>query len=448
MTSKNSTIAALATASGVASIAIVRLSGEDALKIACTITKKDSFTPRYATLTTLYNRCDDAIDHAIVLYFKAPHSFTGEDIVEFQCHGGNVVAQAVLDSVLAAGAVLATPGEYSKRAFINGKIDLSKAEAIAKLIESKSQDAAKILTKQLKGELLHFVENARDKLLKALAYSEVSIDYADEDLPSDIKQNLLTQLSTLCEDIRKLVASSKRRKGLIEGFKIAIVGRPNVGKSSLLNAMLSYNRAIVSDIAGTTRDTIEEHLQIGTHLVRIVDTAGIRESKEVIEQIGIEKSLEAINECDIVIALFDASSQLQNDDYTILKLLQNSDKKIFYALNKCDLDKNIQMYPFEAFDLVEISAHKNYEELIRKLQTHLDSIGLDEELMLTSTRQIEAVEKAKDAIYAAVAPLKNEELELFSYHLLEAVEHISSISKPFNSEEVLSKMFGEFCLGK
>jgi tRNA modification GTPase len=448
MTSKNSTIAALATASGVASIAIVRLSGEDALQIACTITKKNTFTPRYATLATLYNQNGDAIDQAIVIFFKAPHSFTGEDIVEFQCHGGSVVAQAVLESVLSAGAILATPGEYSKRAFLNGKIDLSKAEAIAKLIESKSQDAAKILTKQLKGELLRFVDSTRDKLLKALAYSEVSIDYADEDLPDDIKQNLLKQLQELCIDIQNLVSSSRRRKGLIEGFKIAIVGRPNVGKSSLLNAMLSYNRAIVSDIAGTTRDTIEEHLQIGTHLVRIVDTAGIRESKEVIEQIGIEKSLEAINECDIIIALFDASEVLQNDDYTILRLLQNSDKRIFYVHNKCDLQKKIELQPFEAFELIEISAHQNYDKLIQCLQAHLDSIGLDEELMLTSARQIDAVEKAKDAIDDAIVPLKNEELELFSYHLLEAVEHISSISKPFNSEEVLSKMFGEFCLGK
>ncbi|MGM0622905.1 MAG: tRNA uridine-5-carboxymethylaminomethyl(34) synthesis GTPase MnmE [Campylobacterota bacterium] len=448
MTSKNSTICAIATASGVASIAIVRLSGDKAVAIAQKICKKDTFTPRYAHLHTLYDYNDNAIDQAIVIYFQAPFSFSGEDIVEFQCHGGMVVAQAVLQATRDYGATLAAPGEFSKRAFLNGKIDLTKAEAIAKLIESKSQDAAKILTRQLKGELKTFIDDAREKLLSALAYSEVSIDYAEEELPADLLHNLERQLEQLIQTIEKIVASSNRRKGLIEGFKISIIGKPNVGKSSLLNAMLSFNRAIVSDIAGTTRDTIEEHLQVGTHLVKVVDTAGIRDSKETIEKIGIEKSLQAIEQSDIVIALFDGSREFENEDAHILKLLQQTDIHKIVAINKSDLPAQLKRSKLQAFDPLFISTKNSFEPLIDALQQHLDDIGLDEEIMLTSNRQIDAVQKAKEQINAALPPLQSQELELFSYHLLEAVTHLSSISKPYNSEEILDKMFSEFCLGK
>jgi len=448
MNSKSDTIVAIATASGVASISIVRLSGSKALNIASKITHKKSLTPRYATLATLYDANANPIDHAIVIYFQSPRSFTGEDIVEFQCHGGLVVAQAVLQACLDFGAVLAAPGEFSKRAFFNGKIDLTKAEAIAKLIEAKSQDAAKILTRQLKGELKNFIDDAREQLLEALAYSEVSIDYAEEDLPQDLIDKLVAKLDKLCQTIDKIVESSQRRRGLIEGFKISIIGKPNVGKSSLLNALLNYNRAIVSDVAGTTRDTIEEYLQIGTHLVKIVDTAGIRDSGEAIEKIGIEKSLEAIEQSDIIIALFDGSRPYEEDDYAIVKLLKQTQKRVIVAINKQDLQQVFDATQLKDFSPLYISTFGDINPLIQRLQTILDSIGLDEEIMLTSNRQIEAVNRAKEQISMSLAPLQNEELELFSYHLLEAIEHLSSITQPFHSEEILDKMFNEFCLGK
>ncbi len=443
------TIVAIATASGISSISIIRVSGDMALTLAKKISQKADITPRYAHLTSLYNKDANLIDYAILIYFKNPHSFTGEDIVEFQCHGGMIVAQEILETLLSYGAVLAEPGEFSKRAFLNGKIDLTKAEAIAKLIEAKSVDAAKILAKQLKGDLKEFIDESREAMLRATAYSEVMIDYAEEDIPADILKNIIDQLDALIVKIDNIVDASHRRKGLIDGFRVAIIGKPNVGKSSLLNGLLSYERAIVSDIAGTTRDTIEEQVRIGSHVIRLVDTAGIRDARDSIEKIGVERSLESIAEADVVIALFDSSRPFDAEDAKIVDILDNiEDKEIIVALNKSDLEKVLESSNLDKFNLIEVSTKHNFKTLTVKLQEYFDNIGEDEELMLISTRQIEAVEKTKQAIIEAKEPLLLGELEFFSYHLQDAITALSSISKPYDSEEVLDKMFGEFCLGK
>lgn len=443
------TIAAIATAHGVSSIAIVRISGEDALQIARKITHKQEIIPRYAHLTSLYTSDDTLIDRAIMIYFAAPHSFTGEDIVEFQCHGGMIVAQEILDTLTAYGIRLAEPGEFSKRAFFNGKIDLTEAEAVSKLIEAKSVDAAKILARQLKGELKLFVEQTREALLRSLAYSEVMIDYAEEEMPDDIMENILVQLDSLILQIERIVDASHRRKGLLEGFKVAIIGKPNVGKSSLLNALLSYERAIVSDIAGTTRDTIEEQVRIGSHIIRLVDTAGIREAQDSIEKIGIERSLGSIEEADVIIALFDGSRVFDEEDAKILGLIDGlNEKECIVAINKTDLKPLLDRSKLDKYSPIEVSAKKGFVHLTQTLEKLFDSIGQGEELMLVTARQIDAVTKAKTSIIEAKMPLLNGELEFFSYHLQEAVKSISSISKPYESEEILDKMFGEFCLGK
>ena len=445
----HNSIAAIATAHGVSSISIIRVSGEASLQIAEKISHLENIKPRYAHLTSLYTSDDELIDQAIMIYFAAPNSFTGEEIVEFQCHGGMIVAQEILDTITSYGVRLAEPGEFSKRAFLNGKIDLTEAEAISKLIEAKSVDAAKILAKQMKGELKVFVDESREALLRSLAYSEVMIDYAEEDIPDDIMQSIVTQLDGLHDTIETIVDASHRRRGLIEGFNVAIIGKPNVGKSSLLNALLSYDRAIVSDIAGTTRDTIEEQVRIGSHIIRLVDTAGIRESDDTIEKIGIERSLSSVEDADIIIALFDGSTALDSEDEKILELVDAlEDKLSIVAINKSDLEMKVDRSVLEAYDPVEVSAKKGFVRLTQKLESLLNGIGEGEELMLISARQIEAVTLAKQSIQEAKVPLLSGELEFFSYHLQEAVKAISSISKPYDSEEILDKMFGEFCLGK
>ncbi len=443
------TIVAIATAHGVSSISIIRLSGGAALSIAQKISRKQTIPPREALLTSLFNSNDELIDQAILIYFASPKSFTGEDVVELQCHGGMVVAQEILDSATVLGARLAEPGEFSKRAFFNGKIDLTKAEATAKLIEAKSVDAAKILARQLKGELKEFIDTSRDALLHALAYSEVMIDYAQEDIPDDILESLSTQLETLDRQMQNIVESSHRRRGLIEGFRVAIVGKPNVGKSSLLNALLSYDRAIVSDIAGTTRDTIEEQVRIGSHIIRLIDTAGIREARDTIERIGIERSISSFGDADIIIALFDGSLAYDREDEQIVTLLrESSDKQIIVAINKSDLPSQLQSEALAEFNPIEVSATMNFQRLTERLRNLLDDVGQGEELMLISARQIEAVSKTQASIKSAKRPLHDGELEFFSYHLQDAVKHISSISKPYDSEEILDAMFSEFCLGK
>ncbi len=443
----DNTIVAIATANGIGSISIVRLSGASALDIASKITKKSQFQPRLATLSTIYSKDNELIDEALILYFKAPFSFTGEDVVEFQCHGGVAIANMIINETLKRGARLANPGEFSKRAFLNNKIDLSKAEAISKIIEARSEDAVKLLARQLKGELTSFVNNIREDLLFMLAYTEVSIDYAEDDLPSDIFEQIKSKMDKIIVKLSNTLDASKRREGMIEGFKVAIIGKPNVGKSSLLNKLLNYDRAIISDIAGTTRDTIEESVKIGTHIIKIVDTAGIRNASDVIEQIGIEKSIEAINEADIVISLFDNSKPSDDEDKKILELLnQNDDKEIVRVVNKSDLESRFNKSLLK--DFIELSTKEDINPLIKKIERILDANTHSDEMTLISKRQVISVEETLSHINQSIMPLNTGELEFFAHHITEALENISNITRPYDNDQMLDVMFGEFCLGK
>ena len=545
------TIVAPATAHGVGSVAIVRLSGKNALKIAQKLLisqirnlnqseQNQSFSDRQISLNST-NSCDikkidtninenysqnssnlisnpDAqddtnlaqisyqnssnhsqilrpryahfkqifidgkfIDEAIVIYFKAPHSFTGEDIVEFQLHGGFIIANLVMDALVSHGARLAMPGEFSKRAFLNDKMDLAKANAISNLILSRCADSAKILARTISGELGSFLDSLRTELVRTLAFCETSIDYAEEDLPRDILEQISKMLKENSEKLAKIVEISRYRRGLIDGFKIAIIGKPNVGKSSILNALLNENRAIISDVAGTTRDTIEENLRLGTHLVRIIDTAGIRESKDKIEKIGIENSFRAVEKADIVLAIFDASKPSDSDDEKIMQICKNCDKKLFFVLNKCDLgikndlkfdkieckntaranpnlfanhhkkdnanlnlEENVQNLCAKP---IEISAKSSVSPIIDALENYLNSQNYDG-LMLSAEHEIRSCKIAQNALERAVNLLSESELELFAYELNEAIEGISKITRKFDRDEILDEMFSHFCLGK
>ncbi|HDZ5064818.1 TPA: tRNA uridine-5-carboxymethylaminomethyl(34) synthesis GTPase MnmE [Campylobacter jejuni] len=439
------TIVAISTAHGVGSISIVRLSGERALEFALKLSRKTKLTPRHATFTKLFNQNNEIIDEAIIIYFKSPFSFTGEDIVEFQTHGGFSVSEILLEELVSLGARLALAGEFSKRACLNGKMTPLKALNIQDLILSKSALAAKIIARNMQGNLGELLEKIRIDLVKTLAFIETSIDYADDDLPSD----LLEQISTMCEEnskiLKEIYTLSQSKKGLIEGFKIAIIGKPNVGKSSLLNALLSYERAIVSDIAGTTRDTIEESFKLGTHLLRIIDTAGIRESKDTIEQIGVALSKKSLEDADIILAVFDASRKEDEEDEKIFKLLANIDKKIFWVLNKTDLESIFENTQNKNF--IKLSAQKDIALLKQELQNYLNSFD-SEGIMVSSLDLINACKTSSEAIFRAKGLLKENSLELFAFEFNLAINELARFTKDFQRDEILDEIFGNFCLGK
>lgn len=441
------TIVAIATANGIGSISIVRLSGINALPIALKIAHNINLKPRIATLSKLYDIKDELIDEALLIYFKNPYSFTGEDIVEFQCHGGIAITSLVLDSCIIFGARAANPGEFSKRAFLNGKIDLTQAQAISKMIEARSENAVKLLARQLKGELKFFVEDIREDLLFMLAYTEVSIDYAEEDLPTDIFEQIKIKLDKITNKLEATLSASKRREGLIDGFKVAIIGKPNVGKSSLLNKLLNFNRAIVSNIAGTTRDTIEESVKIGSHIIKIVDTAGIRESSDEIEKIGIKKSIEAINEANIIVSLFDGSREFDEEDEQIMTLLNQTEKEKLIVINKSDLYLKFDREKI-GNDYISLNAKDDISELIHEIEIILKQNTSGDDVTLISNQQVNEVKSTLKNIYEASSPLETGELEFFSYHINESLAHISNITRPYEHTQMLDVMFGEFCLGK
>lgn len=440
---KNDTIAAIATAHGVGAICIVRISGPRSLEFAKKLSGK-TLAPRRATLANLNSHDGSPIDEAICIYFKSPQSFTGEDVVELQTHGGIVVGEMLLDELVRLGARLADPGEFSKRAFLNSKIDLLKAESIQAMIHSSSQSAAKILARTLRGELGEFVNQLRMELVQTLAYCETAIDYADDDLPSDILQSTHDMLLKNSSKLKQILDISLSRKGLIDGFRVAIIGKPNVGKSSLLNSLLRYERAIISDEAGTTRDRIEEQLKIGTSIVKIIDTAGIRHDAGTIEAKGIEYSINAAREADIIIAVFDSSRASTKEDKQILLLCDElPEKKIIYALNKTDLD-----YKFDLNLKTPVMINKNdTAQLLDRLNDVLKGFA-SASLMLSSMRQIEHAKIAYEALCRASDLLHDGTLELFAYELNTAINALASITSKFERDEILDEMFSSFCLGK
>ncbi len=450
------TIAAISTPLGSGAMGVVRISGDRALEITLALVHRAFLKPRYAHLCSIYDE-DEIVDEAIVIYFAAPKSYTCEDVCEIQCHGGVILTHLILKLVLKMGARLATPGEFTKRAFLNGRIDISQAQAISGLIMAQSEQASKLLVDQMKGRLSSFISNSREMLLRALAFSEVMIDYSDEDIPQDTLDSLADQIEQLCVKLGEILEFSSLRNIYLEGLSLCIIGKPNVGKSSLLNALLSQDRAIVSDIAGTTRDAIESSLNLNGQIVKIIDTAGIRSSDDKIESIGIERSLEAIKDSEIVIAVFDASNILDKEDYFIIENLSKltGKQKIILVLNKIDKKVKIDCAQLEKrIKSQEILRISTYDlSLILELKEALSKIVQDfsiprGEVFLSSEYQISIVKTALEALYLSRQKLLDYELELFSYHIKEALDSFALLTHPYDVDEMFSRMFGEFCLGK
>ena len=439
------TIVAIATTHGVGSISIIRLSGSQALEIATTLTTKN-LTPRYAHLCNIAHQ-QEFIDEAIVIYFKSPHSFTGEDIVEIQCHGGVIVSKLILEACTKCGARLALAGEFSKRAFLNGKMDLSKIESIASLITSQSEQEVKLIAGNLKGELKDFLDKVRRDLVEVLAFSEVSIDYGEEDLPEDLVAKLFTKLQNLSANLTQIKTSNEQRLHNASGHKIALIGKPNVGKSSLLNELLKYERAIVSDEEGTTRDTIEENILLGTHLVRLIDTAGIRETSSEVETTGIGQTKQTLQNADLILALFDGSHPLDENDQKVLDLLANCDEdKIIYVFTKSDLSVRCEL---DKPHSISISTKtKDTQDLLEVVKQKIAQNTSYSAVILTSTRQVSHIENTISHIANSYEFLQNEELEFFSFHIQEAISELAKITHSYEHSELLDEMFTHFCLGK
>lgn len=456
----NQTIVAPATTYGKSSLNVIRLSGQDSLLIASKLAKinPNCLKVRHAKLTKIYFQDGELLDECILIYFKAPNSYTTEDVIEFQCHGGTFIAQSILEECIKLGARLAKPGEFTKRAFLGGRIDLSQAQAIAKLIESSNANAHKMLMRHLNGEMHSFCENLRKNLLTLLAHSEVFIDYADEELPQDLMKNLLNKLDSTLLTLQNLLEQSIQKKSIFEGYKLCIIGKPNVGKSSLLNALLHEDRAIVSDIAGTTRDSIEENFTLEGHLLRLIDTAGIRQSQDIIEAKGIERSLQKAEQSDILIALFDSSRPLEEEDLKIIEILKThqDSKKIIVLLNKADLKGSFDfqiLAPFNPLNLcLKDDNIASSNSLLSHFKSHLISLLNSQEnsqmLLLVSQYQFQAIQECIQALYDSKLPLANGELELFSFHINEALKVLASITKPYEYSQMLDVMFNDFCLGK
>ena len=455
------TICAIATPIGEGGISIIRISGNNALDMASSIfrpkNKQDiknmkTYTMRYGNVINAEN--NEIVDDAILSYMKGPYSYTGENVVEINCHGGVVATNRVLNEIVKAGARLSEPGEFTKRAFLNGKIDLSQAEAVIDIIRAKTELSMKSAIMQSKGSLSKEIGELRKYLLNVLALIEYAVDFTEDD-EDIIDDNLLFQIkdgiNKTIERIKKLLKNADEGKIIRDGLNMVIVGKPNVGKSSLLNALLKEKRAIVTDIPGTTRDIIEEYINIDGIPVRIIDTAGIRDTEDTVEKIGVERSKEKIEEADLVVLMMDSSREVDDEDKLIIDAVK--DKKYITLLNKIDLNRKISDDIIGNLrNIIEISAKNeigidNLKDKIKELffDGEIDS----ESLIISNTRHKQALYRALENCTIALEKIQsNEFLDLISIYITSGMRALGEITGDELEEDLLNKIFSEFCVGK
>lgn len=452
------TIAAIATPIGEGGISIIRVSGENALEIVnkifrgANLNKVASHTIHYGHIIDYANK--DVVDEVLVTVMLAPKTFTRENTVEVSCHGGLLVTQKILQLILDNGARMATPGEFTKRAFINGRIDLTQAESIMDIIEAKTDRARQVAMKQLEGGLLFEIRKLRQELLNTMAHEEVNIDYPEYDMDDVTSKEMYDKAQQVIKEIDKLLATAQEGKVVRSGFATAIVGRPNVGKSSLLNYLSKEEKAIVTNIAGTTRDTLEEYVSLKGILLKLIDTAGIRQTDDIVEKIGVERSKRAITESDLVLLLINSSEELTEEDQKLLELTQ--DKKRIIILNKADqvakiTKKDIQKITDSPIVTISVLKKQNMiglEEAIKSLflQGITDSKS---EVMVTNQRQNDLLRKAKQSLIEAIEAINdNMPLDLVQIDLKEAWDSLGEITGDTAPDELITQLFSKFCLGK
>ena len=453
-----STICAISTAPGVGGIGIVRLSGEESFKIIEKIfvpkNKENNnikgYTIKYGNIVNLNG---EVIDEVLVSYFKAPKSYTTENMCEINSHGGIVVLNKILETCLEAGAELAEAGEFTKRAFLNGRIDLSQAEAVVDIINSKTDKEAKISLEQLKGNLSTEVEEIRKAIISTMADIEATIDYPEYDIEEVTNAKISTVLEAVDNKLKKLEKTFDNGKILRDGIKTAIIGRPNAGKSSLLNVILGEERAIVTDIEGTTRDSIEEFIQVDGIPLKIIDTAGIRNAKDEVEKIGVKRAAQIAKDSDIVIAIFDITRDFNEEDEEIINLIK--DKNAIILLNKIDLKQEKNMKELKTLNkpIIKVSTktREGIEELYKEISKmyKLNEIASDGEIIVSNNRHKNLIKNAiKNVDQAKQAILVKMPIDIISGNLREVVEELGKITGETVTEDVIKEIFSKFCLGK
>lgn len=456
------TIAAISTPIGEGGIGIVRISGRDSISIASKIFKspseknlvdQKSHTIHYGKIIDPEN--GKVVDEVLVMIMKAPKTYTKEDIVEINCHGGVVPLRKVLDIVLKSGARLADPGEFTKRAFLNGRIDLSQAEAVIDMIRAKTEIGLDIGINQLEGSLSKKVKQLNKQLLEVIASIEASIDFPEHDIEHITIQKVNEKIKKVLNEIHKLLVTADTGKIFKEGLKTIIVGKPNVGKSSLLNALLEENRAIVTDIPGTTRDIIEEYINIKGIPLKIIDTAGIRETEDKVEQIGVEKTKELFKQADLLLIVLDASDEFSKEDELLTKLVQG--RKSIVLINKTDLpqklDEAVVRDVFKNNRIIKISVKENLG--LEKLKEEISDMFFEGEVkpnettIITNIRHKDALRRAKQSLEKAEETINmGMPLDCVSIDVTEARNSLGEITGDTVSDDVLDQIFTQFCIGK
>ena len=452
------TIVAISTAPGIGGIGIIRMSGKESFEILDKIFKTKSgksIVPVANTIKYGYivsPQTNEVIDEVLVSYFMEPKSYTTENMCEINSHGSTIAMKQILDLCIENGAKLAEPGEFTKRAFLNGRMDLSQAEAVIDILNAKTEKESKASMHQLEGYLSNDLKKIKEKLLEIMATIEVGIDYPEYEIEEVMNLDLENRLKQILKEFQILEKSFDKGKILRDGIKVAIIGRPNAGKSSLLNCMLREERAIVTEIEGTTRDTIEEYINIEGVPFKIIDTAGIRKAKDEVEKIGIEKAKEMAEEADLIIAILDSSRPIEAEDKEILEMIKG--KKAIIVLNKVDiLKKEKPSVPDKEHKIIAISAKEKigieelYQEMINLFS--LNQIQVQDEALITNVRHKNAITEARKAIEKALETIqKGLPIDLIAIPVKEALEAIGEITGENASEAIVEEIFARFCLGK